>query len=373
MRFRRHLSGLTRSWRPGHALVAIPLALIAVIVTVDLAPDPDIHLGPLLIVAPAITASFAGPWLVAVIGLLTIAGEVITSNGVGEQDRTAQIVSVAVVSAFIVFYSLLRERRQRELTQVRSVADIVQRVLIRPLPPRVGPLRISSLYLTAEREAQIGGDLYAATRIDAGTRLIIGDVRGRGLAAIDTTAQVLGAFRAAAHQQATLPDLVSFLDNVACVEPTRPDEQDADIQECFVTAAALDIPDDQLVVHMINRGHPPPLLLHDGTVTELPARHPAPPLGLGSLAPSGQDVETYPFTVGDLLLLYTDGVIEARDARGRFYPLAERISAWAEDDPANVVKRLHDDLRAYAGGQLNDDAAVVAVERYEAPESRYGC
>jgi serine phosphatase RsbU (regulator of sigma subunit) len=347
--------------------VAIPLGLIALIVTVDLAPTPHIHLGPLLIVAPAITASFAGPWLVAAIGLLAVIGEVITSWGVGTEDRHAQIAAVVIVSAFIVIYSMLRERRGRELTQVRSVADAVQQVLIRPLPNRIGPLRIASLYLTAEREAQIGGDLYAAARVDGGTRLIIGDVRGKGLTAIDTTAQVLGAFRAAAHQRAALPDLLTFLDNVACVEPSPPDEQDGqdkqDVEECFVTAAVLDIPDDQPVVHIINRGHPPPLLLHDGRVTELHTSHPAPPLGLGTLAPAGHDVDTFPFAAGDLLLLYTDGVIEARDAAGRFYPLAERVAAWAESDPASLIKRLHDDLRAYAGGHLDDDAAVVAVER----------
>jgi serine phosphatase RsbU (regulator of sigma subunit) len=343
--------------------VAIPLALIALIVTVDLAPDPDIHLGPLLIVAPAITASFAGPWLVAAVGLLAVAGEVATSVGVAEKDRNAQIAAVVLVSAFIVVFSLLRDRRRQELTEVRSVADAVQRVLMRPLPERIGLLRIGSLYLTAEREAQVGGDLYAVARIDGGTRLIIGDVRGKGLTAIDTTAQVLGAFRAAAHQRATLPDLLVFLDNVACVEPSRPDEPDSAVDECFVTAAVLDIPDHDPAVHIINRGHPPPLRLHDGQVTELRASQPAPPLGLGALAPAGHDVDTFRFAAGDLLLLYTDGVIEARDTGGRFYPLTERVAAWAEEDPARLIERLHDDLLAYAGGRLDDDVAVVAVQR----------
>ncbi|MDN3354338.1 PP2C family protein-serine/threonine phosphatase [Actinomadura sp. DC4] len=343
--------------------MAIPLALIAVIVTVDLAPEPDIHLGPLLIVAPAITASFAGPWLVAAVGLLTVAGEVVTSIGVEEQDRNAQIAAVVLVSAFIVFFSLLRDRRGRELSQVRLVSDTVQRVLMRPLPDRIGPLRISSLYLTAEREAQIGGDLYAAARIDGGTRLIIGDVRGKGLAAVDTTAQILGAFRAAAHQRALLPDLLVFLDDVACVEAARPGEPDSHSQECFVTAAVLDIHDSGASIHVINRGHPPPLLLRGGQVTELRASHPAPPLGLGALVPAGHDVDTFAYEPGDVLLLYTDGVIEARDATGTFYPLAERVAAWPEREPASLVEHLHDDLLAYAGGRLDDDVAVVAVER----------
>lgn len=333
------------------------------IVTVDLAPEPDIHLGPLLIVAPAITASFAGPWLVAVISLLAIGGEVITGGTVASSDRNAQFVAMAVVSAFIVFYSLLRERRRRELDQIRAVSDLAHRVLMRPLPERVGPLRIASLYLTAEREAQIGGDLYGAARVDEGTRLIIGDVRGKGLTAIDTTAQVLGAFRAAAHQRATLLDLAAFLDNAVCVRPPSPDEEKTDSDECFVTAAVLDVPDDLPALRIVNRGHPPPLLIHGGTVAELSPSRPAPPLGLGDLAPDGQDLEMFPFGHGDVLLLYTDGVVEARDAHGDFYPLADRLSAWAWNDPADLVRRLHDDLRVHTGGRLADDVAVIAVER----------
>jgi serine phosphatase RsbU (regulator of sigma subunit) len=363
MRVRGSLSDFVRSWRPGRLLVLIPVALIVVIVTVDLAPDPDIHLGPLLIVAPAITAFFAGPRLITAIGLLAIGGELITSGSVVHQDRNAQLVAMTVVSVFIVFYSLLRERRRRELDQVRSVSDLAQRVLMRPLPERVGPLRIASLYLTAEREAQIGGDLYGAARIDGGTRLIIGDVRGKGLAAIDTTAQVLGAFRAAAHQRAALPDLAAFLENAVCVQPQSPDGEKADSDECFVTAALFDVPDDRPALRVVNRGHPPPLLIHDGTVAELYPSRPAPPLGLGELAPGGHDLETFPFGSGDVLLLYTDGVIEARDAHGGFYPLADRLSAWAWNDPADLVRRLHDDLRAHTGGPLADDVAVIAVER----------
>ncbi|KIF06451.1 protein phosphatase, partial [Streptomyces sp. RSD-27] len=74
-------------------------------------------------------------------------------------------------------------------------------------------------------------------------------------------------------------------------------------------------------------------------------------------------VATFPFDVGDVLLLYTDGVVEARDPSRTFYPLAERLAAWARDDPPTLLGRLRDDLRAYAGGHLGDDAALVAVER----------
>src|SRR5256885_4589025 len=338
MRVVRHMSGwVLRSWPQSRALVLIPLTLIAVIMAVADLNGPGVHLGPLLIVAPAITASFAGPRLVALIGGLAVAGGVVTAQVDGWRGPTeheTQIIAVAVVSALIVLFSAGRERRQRQLTRVRRVAEVAQHVLIRPLPERIGPLHIASLYLTAERETRIGGDLYAAARIGRGTRLIIGDVRGKGLAAIDTAALVTGAFRAAAHQRAALSELLAFLDSAARFDPSRAYGDGPDSEECFVTALALDILDNDPTVRIANRGHPGPLLVHDDRVSELRASRPAPPLGLGELAAyGGDDVEIFPFDADDLLLLYTDGLIEARDSHGRFFPLIERVAGCAERDP----------------------------------------
>ncbi|MCO6008600.1 serine/threonine-protein phosphatase [Actinoallomurus purpureus] len=371
-RFGKHRSVRSRSWRQGRALVVLPLALIAVIVAADVLNGPRIHLGPLLIVAPAITASFAGPGSVALIGLVAVAAEVLTGafdrwSGVAEFET--QLSSLVLISGLIVFFTAVRQRHRRELKAARSVAETAQRALMRPLPERIGPLCIASLYLTAEQEAKVGGDLFGAARIAGGTRLIIGDVRGKGLAAVDTSALVVGAFRAAAHLRSALPDLLSFLDGAAEAEPARTGDGDPGPGEGegFVTAAVLDIPDEEPRVRVANRGHPPPLLLTPGGgVTELRAGTPAPPLGLGELSPDENDVDAFPFHPGDLLLLYTDGVIEARDATGTFYPLAERLASWREDDPAPLVERLHEDLRAYVDGSLDDDVAVIAIKRMPA-------
>ncbi|WP_345350035.1 PP2C family protein-serine/threonine phosphatase [Actinoallomurus liliacearum] len=345
----------------------LPLSLVVLIVVADIAAGPQIHLGPLLIVAPALTASFAGPVEVALIGSVAIGAELIIGTadrwrGVAEYE--SHLFSLVFVSVLIVFFSAARQRHQRELAIVRSVAETAQRALMRPLPERVGPLRIASLYLTAQQEARIGGDLYGAARIVGGTRLIIGDVRGKGLTAVDSAALVIGAFCAAAHQRAPLRDLLTFLDGAASVELTASrDGEQWSGEENFVTAAVLDIPDEEPCVHVVNRGHPPPLLLAGGQVRELGATRPAPPLGLGELAAADAHVDTFPFRRGDLLLLYTDGVIECRDAGGAFYPLRERLLTWEEDDPARLVERLHEDLCAYAGDSLDDDVAVIAVKR----------
>ncbi|MCZ1011415.1 SpoIIE family protein phosphatase [Streptomyces lydicus] len=198
-----------------HVLVLIPIGLIAAVCVIDVLAPPDIHLGPLLVAAPAITAAFAGPRLTAAIGALAVAAQVFI--GIARQvlftaNLQAQIAALVVVSGLVVLFTVVRDRNERRLTQSRSVAAVAQQVLLRPLPARSGALEIASFYLAAEEEAEMGGDLFAAARTTSSTRLIIGDVRGKGLPAYGDAALLLGAFRAAAHRQATLPRLAVHLD-----------------------------------------------------------------------------------------------------------------------------------------------------------------
>ncbi|MEU6587869.1 PP2C family protein-serine/threonine phosphatase [Streptomyces sp. NPDC046881] len=360
-----------RSWQPGHtpALMVIPLGLIVMVCVVDVLAPPRIHLGPLLVAAPAITVAFAGARVTALMGVLAVAAQVLISvlRGVlPTANIQAQITALIVVSAVCVGICVVRDRRERQLHQVRSVAEAAQSVLLQPLPARTGPLRIAGLYIPAEEEAALGGDLYAAARTDHhSTRLLIGDVRGSGLAAINKAALLLGAFRAAAHRQATLPRLAVHLDAAFRWDTSQWRSQaEQDTNEDFATAILLDIPDHDPVVHLINCGHPPPLLLRGTHLTPLVPEASHLPIGLGGpFGVAAYDVQTFPFDVGDLLLLYTDGLIEARDADGVFYPFTERVPEWTKDDPDELLRGLRDDLLAHVHGHLNDDAAAVAIRR----------
>lgn len=365
------LVGLRRSVRAGHALVAIPIALMVAVVVIDVLAPPDIHLGPLLVAAPAITASFAGPWLTGLVAALAVVAQAVIAvlrdrDELFSANHQAQIVALVLVGSSLVIFCVLRERHARELTQVRYVSETAQRVVLRPLPKQIGPLRVASLYLAAEAEAQIGGDLYAAARTSSSTRLMVGDVRGKGMTAVGDAALLLGAFRATAHRQATLVELVAYLDGSVCWNLAEPSETDR-AGETFITAAILDIPDQDSRVDMINCGHPPPVVLRNGRVTTIDAYQPAPPLGLGELAHPRYHVDAFKFEVGDLLLLYTDGVIEARDSTGAFYPLTERITGWTESNPDAFLRRLRRDLLDHVGGRLGDDAAMIAIERPPTP------
>ncbi|MFV8132902.1 PP2C family protein-serine/threonine phosphatase [Streptomyces syringium] len=370
----RPLTHVRHTWQPGHApaLVVIPLGLIVAVCVIDILAPRHIHLGPLLVAAPAITVAFAGARLTALVGVLTVVAQLVIGGArgvIGTANIQAQVAALIVVSTLLVVFCLVRDRRERELYRVKSVAEVAQHVLLQPLPRRSGPLRIVCLYLPAEAEAEMGGDLYAAARTASGsTRLLIGDVRGKGLAAISHAALLLGAFRAAAHRQATLARLAVHLDGAVRWDTTQwRTTSEPDDNESFATAILLDLPDDEPVVRLISCGHPPPLLIRRNGVSTLRPGVSHLPIGLGALGgldePDDYEDETFDFEAGDLLLLYTDGVIEARDADGVFFPLTERAAGWDRDSPEAFMQGLREDLMAHVQGHLGDDAAVVAIHR----------
>ncbi|MEU6656816.1 PP2C family protein-serine/threonine phosphatase [Streptomyces sp. NPDC046900] len=359
--------GIRWSWQSNRGLVAIPIALIVAITIADVLAPQDIHLGPLLVVAPALTASFGGSRLTALIAALAVAALMAISlirNSVLTSNHETQLISLIVIGAFTVLFCRLRERHSAKLKQVRSVAEAAQQVVLQPLPDQMGVLRIASAYRAATEEARIGGDLYAAVRTRSGTRLLIGDARGKGLPAIEDAALVLGAFRSAAHHEPSLPALRSEIEATLCWSLSQPGRQGTDADESFITAALIDIPDEVPEVHILNCGHPPPLRLHAGRVAALaPGQH-ALPLGMCLPGAPGGSVDTFPFAPGDMMVLYTDGVSEARDSADRFYPLDERLSAWKDaDTPSDLILRLRKDIVAYCGGTFQDDAALVVVRR----------
>src|SRR5437667_279777 len=101
---------------------------------------------------------------------------------------------------------------EQKLADVTSVAEVVQRALLPPLPERVGPLELQAIYLAAAAQARVGGDLYEVARTQFGIRLIVGDARGKGLDAVETAADVLGVFREVAHEVYTLAEAARRID-----------------------------------------------------------------------------------------------------------------------------------------------------------------
>jgi hypothetical protein len=235
-------------------LATLPYAMMGVVLVVDVAAGPEVGLLPMVALGPAF-AGLVGGWRHAgLVGLVAVA--VCCALGLydglfeGRRGLTA-VGSVVGVTAAAVIAAVLRQRREAELASVRSIAEVAQAVLLRPVPRSAGPLRVAVSYTSAVAEARIGGDLYEVVSSPAGVRVMIGDVQGKGLSAVETAATVVGAFREAAYNE---PDLLRVGERVE-----RAAERAMDAER-FVTAVIAEIgPDHQ--VTLVNYGHPAPLVL----------------------------------------------------------------------------------------------------------------
>lgn len=349
---------------------AIPLTLIVAILLGSLLAPLNVHLAPLLVAAPVSTAALAGPWATGAMAVLAVgAGAAVDAHDglLHSPILPIHALAVLVVATFVTCFRSLHDRDRAELAQVRAVSEAAQRVVLRPIPPQLGPVRLASVYRSAAAHAQIGGDLYAASRTADGTRLIIGDVRGKGLRAIDDAAALLGAFHEAAHHHPTLAELAASLEESIQRHLRQTSPADDEYGERFITALLVEVPDHHPVVHLVSLGHPPPVRLSGDRSAHLRVARPSPPLGLllglGGTGPDDYRQETFGLGQGDTLLLYTDGVPEARDSEGGFYPLCDRVAAWPSAGPEQLLQLILGDLADHVDGCLDDDVAMVAVQR----------
>jgi serine phosphatase RsbU (regulator of sigma subunit) len=208
--------------------------------------------------------------------------------------------------------------------------------------------------MSATSRAQIGGDLYGVVNTLDGCRIIVGDVQGKGLIAVKTAATVLSAFREVAHDAADLQRIAER------IELRLAHQLNA---EQFVTALLVQVSPDGSKIQLLSCGHPPPLLIAGGMGTFIEPAAPGLPLGLAHLARFPREVSTLAFSPGDHLLLYTDGVSEARDKLGEFFPLSQCRALRSPQDPEQALGRLQQEVLSYVGHALDDDAAMLLIRR----------
>ncbi|MEZ0115733.1 hypothetical protein ABH920_009775 [Catenulispora sp. EB89] len=327
--------------RRSRRMLTAAYLLIAAAIVADLLTGPHTTVSPILAAVPVLAAAGARSARVPLVaGALAAVGVGLLALGNQDVSAAVHLEAVAAVAAVTLASAagvVLTKTREQELQQVRTVAEAAQRALLRPVPDR------------------IGGDLYEVLDTPYGTRVVLGDVQGKGLAAVETAADVLGVFRADARTEPDLARLAEHLDSA--LEQSQHNER-------FVTAVLLAVPAAQDLVEIVNCGHPPPLLRHrSGAVSEIEPPSYVPPLGLQALIPDAIGGKTIDLEPGDLLLLYTDGVSETRDLQGRFYPLAARLAAIGAREPDAVLDELLADVVAYSADGMTDDAALLAVRR----------
>lgn len=279
-----------------------------------------------------------------VIGALTLI-HAESGRRYGEED-VAFLEAVSDRVAVALETAATFEHQSERLAGVTLVAEAAQRAILAPPPARTGPVALSARYHSAAFEAQVGGDLYEVVRTPTSVRLLVGDVRGKGLSAVRTATVVLGEFRAAAAASGDVAHVAREIDQR--IVPYLPDGED------FVTGLLVDIRHDGSF-DVVSCGHPAPVLLRaPGVVTTVQLDH-EPPLGLG--------VDPVPahgmLAPGDRMLLFTDGLIEARSPGGAFIDPTPFLATLARAEFDTGLDGLLTSLATEAGHALDDDLAVL--------------
>ncbi|MFE6977089.1 PP2C family protein-serine/threonine phosphatase [Streptomyces sp. NPDC057682] len=343
---------------------SLPFVLLAAGAVADLM-GPDVErFDRLLYAAPPLAASTWGWRATTGIGLLTM---VVVAFLAGSRDLEVfsepvafQAALLLIITAASAVSAYLRTTREKQLRTLHLVADAAQRAVLRPMPARLGTIDLHLLYQSSATGARVGGDFYKALKTPGAVRLILGDVQGKGLEALDAAEVLLGSFRESAYTAATLPEIAARLE----LSMVRFEERDtvAASAHRFATVLLVEIPDDEPVIRVLSCGHPPPLLQHHGRTVTLAVTSSL-PVNLGVAADDAYEVTQTPFEPGDRMLMYTDGVSETRDPMGEFYPLAERLAQWALVPAEEVAPLLNQDLVRYSGHSLDDDTSAVLIVR----------
>ncbi|MCX4705808.1 MULTISPECIES: PP2C family protein-serine/threonine phosphatase [Streptomyces] len=349
----RDRRGWLRGAPPPRWVRVLPAALLAAVCGATLVSSEPLDIGFVLGAIPPLAVLSYGPAATAVLGGLVVAVLFVPAFHLNDPGST-DLLTVCFVAALSVFVSFVRSRRDAQLVTERAVAQAAQHAVMSPLPPNVGPVRCAGLYRAAQRGTLVGGDFFDVRDGPFGVRAVMGDVQGHGLSAVATVASLLGAFREAVLDQPDPESVAARLDRRLVL-----DSADVANSELFATAVLLEFAADGRAVRIVACGHPAPLLLRGGRVVELevPAGS---PLGLGlsdAVPPVGR---TVPLRPGDRLFLASDGVSEARDTAGVFYPLTERLTGFTEDAPDALAGHVWADLTRYSRA-LHDDVTMLVL------------
>ena len=274
-----------------------------------------------------------------VVGLIQVADK--EEGEFGDSDdvvllQLAQLAAVAIENA---------EQYQQE----HDIAETLQRSLLPEALPNVAGLELAARYQPGTAGAQVGGDWYDVIEMEDGSVLLaVGDVVGRGPRAAALMGQLRTAMRAYAIQGLAPTELMTSLDRLL----------QGQSRTAMATAVCLKLSRDRTTLEVVSAGHPPPLLAcgEDGKCTYL-SFDPNPPLGV--MATPSYDSSTVTLDAGALLLLYTDGLVEERDAS--LDDGLRRLAAVVDAENSSLDDLCRDVLTAMVPGEKNDDIAMLAA------------
>jgi phosphoserine phosphatase RsbU/P len=334
----------------GAVLAALTLVILVLIDM--LTAGADIAFAPLFALAPLIACAVLPAGRTAAFALAALAAAVFSggwNDTSGTPQQTLRIIDVALIGAAAVVVAAVRVRREQQMGRLTALAEVAQKAVLPVLPAHARRTDIAFRYRSAGEDTLIGGDLYDCYHSRSHTRFLIGDVRGKGIEAVEQAARVIRAFRQAAAIQ---PDLDAVADDMSdYLSPFFDDEE-------FVTAMLLDTTDAARPV-LVSAGHVPPLLVRPDRTCEFLETDADLPLGLGQR----YTAHVFAWRPGDRLLLYTDGVSEARDSDGAFLDLRELAPLLVGGSVDDALDSVIDAVRRHTTrGEFSDDVALLLLE-----------
>lgn len=234
----------------------------------------------------------------------------------------------------------------------QRIATHLQRGLRPGRLPRVPGLDVAAMYRPVGDQAQAGGDFYDLFPGPRGTWMAtIGDVSGKGVDAAATSALMRHTLRAAAGTQGSLARCLAVADETLHAEETE-------LRLCSALLVRLAMAGGRTRVKVANAGHPPPVVVRRDGAVDVPERGGA-ILGVPSARLTPE--ESLELDAGDALVLFTDGVTEARTADGLFghARLQEVVAACAGRPAAVIVDAVRDALAPPVSRR--DDVAVLVI------------
>ena len=254
------------------------------------------------------------------------------------------------------------EQLQADYQRERRIAQALQRPLMLETPEDAFPdLSVATLYSSSWKESEVGGDFYDAVPLaDKRVALLVGDASGKGITAAARATEVKDVLRAFLRVYPYYPAVtVSRLNDYLC------DVQSLDhrAEDTFVALSMAVINAQRSEAVLTWAGIEPPIIVRaNGTIESMTGGG----LPLGASAQEVYVESTVPFQSGDTILLWTDGLSEAR--RGKEFLGTEGVEEIVrQSQSAPTLKEVGQQIlahaREFAGGHLQDDACLVLVRR----------
>ncbi|MEV6197834.1 PP2C family protein-serine/threonine phosphatase [Streptomyces sp. NPDC051920] len=286
------------------------------------------------------------------IGVMRVVAADLTTPGLLESCQALAALATLLIMSKAPYMDLLIEVE-------RSRAMSVQAELLWAfLPPRtIGTESVTSSAVL-EPAYNIGGDAFDHNLTDGVLHLTLLDAMGHDLASGGASATGIAACRATRRSGGTLPDIGTMIDRTL----------DNWIPGRLMTAVIANLDSSSGQFTWINCGHPPPLLIRDGHVLPQVLDRPSQlPLGLGFHLDAPPALHRERLQPGDRVLLYSDGVTEARAPDGSLFGeqrLADAVirSMAAGETAPEALRRLIQNLLSYQSHQLRDDATILLAE-----------